>query len=255
MCLIALALHAHPRFRLVVAANRDEFHARPSAPASWWDDAPDVFGGRDLQQHGSWMALARDGRWAAVTNVRRMVTPDPQAPSRGSLVADYVRGTATAPVYVRQLAAQAPRYAGYNLLTGDAGSVVYSSNTPQSQEQVLMPGVHAVSNASLDTPWPKLVRLRAGLARWCEDGADDFRPLFALLGDEHIAGDDELPDTGVGLQMERFLSPPFIRDGRYGTRCCTVLAIDNDGAVHYHERRFGPAGAFQGETIEFLQLG
>lgn len=254
MCLIALALHAHPRYRLVVTANRDEFHARPSAPASWWDDAPDLFGGRDLQQHGSWMALARDGRWAAVTNVRRMVPPDPLAPSRGRLVAEYLRSSTSADAYVQALTADAARYAGYNLLTGDATRVIYSSNTPHPQQQVLRPGIHAVSNTSLDTPWPKLLRLRTGLARWCAAGDEDFTTLFSQLADDAPARDDELPDTGVGLEMERFLSSPFIRSDRYGTRSCTVLAVTTTGAVHYHERRYGPQGVYQGETVEYLQL-
>lgn len=254
MCLIALAVHAHPRYALVLTANRDEFHARPSAPASWWDDDPHIFGGRDLQQHGSWMALARDGRWAAVTNVRRMVPPDPQAPSRGQLIANYLRGTLGAEEYVRDLAQDAPRYAGYNLLTGDAHGVIFSSNTPEARMQRLSVGTHGLSNASLDTPWPKLLRLRTGLQRWCDAKEDRFTDLFSLLGDTTPAPDDQLPDTGIGRAMEQLLSPAFIRGDRYGTRCCTVLAMTHEGEVHYHERRFGPMGHYQGETVEYLQL-
>ncbi|HEX4895988.1 MAG TPA: NRDE family protein [Solimonas sp.] len=254
MCLIAVALDAHPRYRLVLAANRDEFHARPAAPASWWDDAPQIFGGRDLQQHGSWLAINRAGHWAAITNVRRMVPPDPQAPSRGALVADYLRGTQSAVDYARVLQARPQRHAGYNLLLGDRAHVVYSSNTPQPAHRTLSPGVHAVSNASLDTPWPKLLRLRQALADWCAAGQDEFAPLFHALSDTRSAADAELPDTGVGLEMERFLAPPFIYGERYGTRCCTVLALDHDGRGLFHERRFGPNAAPQGETRERLEL-
>ena len=255
MCLIAIALDAHPRYRLVLAANRDEFHARPTAPASYWDDTPQLFGGRDLQQHGSWLACTRDGRWAAVTNVRRMVPPDPQAPSRGRLVVDYLRGHDPASSYVSDLRTQAPRFAGFNLLAGDRHDVWYASNWPEYAQQKLNPGVHAVSNASLDTPWPKLVQLKSRLQRWCDEGETDFAPLFAALADPLVAADAGLPDTGVGIEQERFLSATFIRGETYGTRCCTLLTIDGSGHASFHERRFGPNAAFLGETSEYLQLG
>lgn len=252
MCLIALALDAHPRFRLVVAANRDEFHNRPAAPASWWDDAPQIFGGRDLQQHGSWFACSRDGRWTAVTNVRRMVEPDPGAPSRGALVTNYLRSHHGADAYVAQLADSAPHYAGFNLLAGDLQTVEYASNQTAWQRKTLTPGVHAVSNASLDTPWPKLLRLRAALQTWCDTASSDREQLMTALGDDRAVADDALPDTGVGLEMERFLAPPFIRGPHYGTRCCTLLLVTTAGETWFHERRFGPGGVFLGETLEQL---
>lgn len=255
MCLIAFALDAHPRFSLVLAANRDEFHARPTAPASYWDDAPQLFGGRDLQQHGSWLACARDGRWAAVTNVRRMEPPDPRAPSRGALIADYLRGDLDAAGYVQWLQGEAMRYAGFNLLLGGPGGAWYLSNRPELSARPLPAGVYAVSNASLDTPWPKLIHLKSRLRQWIGDGDTDFAPLFAALADPSPATDAELPDTGIGLQRERFLSSPFIRGSEYGTRSSTVLAIDGSGHAHFHERRFGPEAAFLGETLEYLQLG
>jgi uncharacterized protein with NRDE domain len=254
MCLIALALDAHPRFSLVLAANRDEFHARPAAPASYWDDSPQIFGGRDLQQHGSWLAIARDGRWVAVTNVRRMVLPDPSAPSRGELASGYLRGTLDARAYGESLAARAERYAGFNLLLGDRDGVWYLSNQPGFRMQRLTPGQHAVSNASLDTPWPKLRHLKSRLGQWCADGETDTTGLFAALADPHIATDAELPDTGVGIEHERFLSPAFISSAEYGTRCSTVLTIDAGGHAVFHERRFGPQATFLGETVEYLAL-
>lgn len=254
MCLIALALNTHPRYSLVLAANRDEFHARPAAPASWWDDAPGIFGGRDLQQHGTWLATARDGRWAAVTNVRRMQLPDPAAPSRGGLISGYLRGDIRARDYAERLAASAARYAGFNLLLGDREGVIYVSNLPQYTMQALTPGVHAVSNASLDTPWPKLVQLKARVAQWCADDERDTAPLFAALADPRVASDAELPDTGVGLEHERFLSPAFIRGPTYGTRCSTVLTIDAGGHASFHEKRYGPDAAYAGETLEYLQF-
>lgn len=254
MCLIALALDAHPRYSLVLAANRDEFHARPTAPASYWDDSPQIFGGRDLQQHGSWLALGRDGRWVAITNVRRMEQPDPAAPSRGGLVSGYLRSSLGARAYGESLATGATRYAGFNLLLGDRDGAWYLSNKPQFAMQPLTPGLHAVSNASLDTPWPKLVRLKSQTAQWCADGDTDPAPLFAALSDSHVAADAELPDTGVGLEYERFLSSAFINSAEYGTRCSTVLTIDAGGHAVFRERRFGPHAAFLGETVEYLRL-
>lgn len=254
MCLIAVALNAHPRFPLVLAANRDEFHERPTADAGWWPLDPHVFGGRDLRQGGSWLALARDGRWAVVTNVRRMVPPDPRAPSRGQLVADFVRADIGAHDYATALQAQAGAYAGFNLLVGRGTEAVYATNHPAFRTQALAPGVHAVSNASLDTPWPKLNRLRSALTAWCEIGDEAFAPLLSALADDRPAADAELPDTGVGTDMERFLSPPFIRSDRYGTRASTVLAMTADGEVTFVESRFGAGGVPQGETRETLQL-
>ncbi|WP_028008898.1 NRDE family protein [Solimonas flava] len=255
MCLIALALDAHPRYSLVLAANRDEFHARPTAPASWWDDAPQIFGGRDLQQHGGWLAASRDGRWAAVTNVRRMELPDPAAPSRGALIANYLRAETGAQDYGASLAAGARRYAGFNLLLGDRRGVWYLSNWPEFTMQPLAAGVHAVSNASLDTPWPKLVRLKSRVSQWCADAETDTGSLFAALADPRRAADEDLPDTGIGLERERFLSAPFIRSAAYGTRSSTVLTIDAGGHAGFHEKRYGPDAAYAGETLEYLQLG
>lgn len=254
MCLIAFALSAHPRYRLVVAANRDEFHARPTAEAGWWKDAPDLYGGRDLLQNGTWMACHRDGRWAAVTNVRRMELPDPKAPSRGALVADFLRGNRSATEYAASLSDNAARYAGFNLLLGDAprdgAETVYIGNQSVMPPRKLHSGVHAVSNASLDTPWPKLLRLRETMGRWCDAGTESTAPLFEALADEARIGDAELPDTGVGLELERLLSTPFIRSADYGTRACTVLTIDLAGTLRFEERRFGSNGLALGVRAE-----
>ncbi|MFA5940005.1 MAG: NRDE family protein [Sinimarinibacterium sp.] len=254
MCLIALALNAHPRYALVIAANRDEFHDRPAASADWWPAQPDVFGGRDLQQGGSWLAVARDGRWAVVTNVRRMVPPDPRAPSRGGLVAGFFGAPRSPAGYVAELGAAAPSYAGFNLLVGAGTQAVYATNHPQFRSAPLAPGIHAVSNASLDTPWPKLNRLRGALTQWCGGGRDEIDDLLAALADDHPAADRELPNTGIGLELERLLSSPFIRSPRYGTRASTVLAVGRDGRGHFVERRFGADGTVSGETVQVLEL-
>lgn len=245
MCLIGIAYKVHPACELVLSANRDEFHHRATAPASWWTDAPQVYGGRDLAQGGGWMALSRQRRMAAVTNVRRMVPPDPRAPSRGALVADFVRGTQGAAEFAQQLRAGATRYAGFNLLLWDGDVLLHVTNQLDFLVEPVPPGVHGLSNATLDTPWPKLTRLTAGLRGWQpEQGAP---ALFSMLADERPATDAELPDTGVGREMERFLSSPFIRGEGYGTRASSVLLIGAQSA-QFHERRFGPEGLVLGES-------
>lgn len=249
MCLIALAWQAHPQYRLVLAANRDEFHHRPSAAAAAWPDAPRVFGGRDLAQHGSWLAAARDGRIAAVTNVRRMIPPNPYTPSRGRLVADFVRGTLSARAYAEHLEGGAALFSGFNLLLIENDTALYITNQPGYRIETLRPGVHGLSNASLNTPWPKLRRVRDGLSTWVAREQRETEDLFRLLADDRPAADAELPDTGVGLEMERFLSSPFIRGGHYGTRCSSLLTLSN-GDLRFRERRFDAEGQCQGETDE-----
>lgn len=250
MCLISLSWRAHPRYELVLAANRDEFHHRPTAAAGWWADAPEIFGGRDLSQGGGWLAVSRRRRLAAVTNVRRMVQPDANAPSRGALVADFMRNTQSAAEFAKRLRGRADAYAGFNLLLYDGESLVYATNHDGFHSERLTPGVHAVSNAALDTPWPKLVRLRDRMTDWSQQAQTDDKTLFDALSDDQIAADSALPDTGVGIELERLLSPAFIRGPQYGTRASTVVALDTDGTFQFSEKRFGPNGAAAGESRE-----
>jgi uncharacterized protein with NRDE domain len=242
MCLIALALDAHPSYRLVMAANRDEFYARPTASAGWWADAPDVLAGRDLREGGTWMGVTRGGRVAAVTNYR-----DPGfaqlagAPSRGALVADFLRGSADAESYAHDLAGRAARYNGFNLLVGDEDGLFYLSNRTPGVRR-LQPGVYGLSNALLDTPWPKVVRAKAAMgdALAAAEGDGWDAPLWDALADRVIAADDSLPDTGVGAERERQLSAPFIRTDAYGTRVSTILTLTRDGDVRFVERTIAP---------------
>jgi uncharacterized protein with NRDE domain len=257
MCLIALALDAHPAYRLVVAANRDEFYARPTAPAAWWDDAPEVLAGRDLREGGTWMGVTRGGRFAAITNYR-----DPGfaqlagAPSRGALVADFLRGGADAQAYAHEVAARAAEYNGFNLLVGDEGGLFYLSNRAPGVRR-LEPGVYGLSNALLDTPWPKVLRAREAvadaLARARGDGWESG--LWEMLADRVIAADDALPDTGVGAERERLLSPPFIRTDVYGTRASTVLTIARDGEVRFVERSAAPGQEGWTESRHAFRIG
>lgn len=258
MCLIALALDAHPHYALVLAANRDEFHHRPTAAADFWMDTPQIFGGRDLQGHGTWLAVTRRGRWAAVTNVRRMVPPDPAAPSRGQLVSDFLQSPESAANHAEMLRARVTDYAGFNLLLGEGRVVRYVSNhAAGGVAAVLQPignGIHAVSNDALDTPWPKLCSLRAQMQQWCQAGERDLRPLQAALQDDVQAADEALPQTGVGLAMERFLSPIFIRGRDYGTRASTILTISHKGVLSFDEWRWGAQGTSQGHTHQSWAL-
>lgn len=246
MCLIGVAWRADAQHELVLAANRDEFHDRPSAPAAPWDDAPQVFGGRDLRSGGSWLAVSQRGRLAAVTNVRRMIPPNPAAPTRGALVADFVRGDAGAAAFAEGLRAKAEAYSGFNLLLYDGRELLYVDNHPEFEVARVAPGVHVVSNDQLDTPWPKSLRLKAVLER-----TRDRAALFEALADRRPARDAELPDTGVGLELERMLSPAFIVSPGYGTRCSTVVALGPAG-IDFVEKRFRPSGELDAETARVL---
>ncbi len=248
MCLVALAWKTHPRWRLVLAGNRDEFHARPTAPLAPWDDAPCLIAGRDLQSGGSWAGVGPAGRLAVVTNVRDPgLAAPPGAPSRGALVAGFLGSTDSAEAAAAALQAQAGRFAPFNLLLADATQCAYIGNWPAPTVRAVAPGVHGISNGPFDDPWPKTRRLCVALSAWLQGDAEDPAPLWDALADEHLAPDPDLPRTGVPLDLERRLSATFIRDGRYGTRASTLIAIDHAGTGWIAERRFGPQGRFDGE--------
>lgn len=247
MCLVTLAWKAHPRWRLLLAGNRDEFHARPTAALAHWPGSG-IRAGRDLKSGGTWVGLDDRGCAAVVTNVR-----DPFAttggPSRGALPVGFFETAADALVHAETLAAGAEAYAPFNLLIADADACAYVGNHPRVERRAIAPGVHGMSNGGFDVTWPKTRRLSAAMEEWIEHGRDDFDPLWRALADERIAPDEELPDTGVGLELERMLSAAFIRGTAYGTRASTIIAIDHEGKGWIHERRFGPDGIFLGETV------
>ncbi len=239
MCLIALAWKAHPDFPLVVAANRDEWRARPAAPAGWWADRPEILAGRDLEAGGTWMGVTRSGRFCAVTNFRDPSDKRTTARSRGELVAAFLAGAEPPRAYCESLAARSGDYNGFNLLAGDGESLVYFGSREGDARDV-EPGVHALSNHLLDEPWPKVRRAREALRESVGDGDE---PLFAMLSDTTPGGDGELPDTGVGLAWERRLSPALILGEDYGTRASTVLRISAGGEVRFEERTRNATGA------------
>jgi len=238
MCTLLLAWQVDPARPLIVAANRDEFRARPSAVAHFWPEAPQLLAGRDLLAGGTWLGVTRQGRFAALTNVREpAVAAPPGAPSRGRLVLDFLRGAAPPADYLAGLDAGA--YAGFNLVVGDVDALWYLGNRC-GEPRPLTPGVHGLSNAGLDTPWPKVRRGRARLGELAGAGRATPTALLALLADERAADDVELPDTGVGLALERLLSPLFIAGAAYGTCSSTALVFHADGRVEFRERTTGP---------------
>jgi uncharacterized protein with NRDE domain len=245
MCLALIAIEAHPTFTLVVAANRDEFHARPAAPAAWWDEG--WLGGRDLAAGGAWLGIARDARWALVTNFRDPSRNKPDAPTRGSLVPAALADPAPPAESLARIVRSATAQNGFNLVVGTGSDACWGSNRANGARQ-LPPGIHGISNALLDTPWPKVTRTKSALQAWCARGDADLAPLFALLGDRVRAPDDLLPSTGIPRERERLLSSPFIVDDGYGTRCSTVLTIDRDDGACFVERTFDPRGAPVGEV-------
>jgi uncharacterized protein with NRDE domain len=248
MCLAILALDVHPRYAVVIAANRDEFHARPAAAAHWWDEG--WLAGRDLAGGGTWLGVTRTGRWALLTNVRDPARFDPRAPSRGMLVTQVLAGPGAAGALIPALVAASVRHNGFNLLGGDTADAYWASNR-NAGAHALVPGVVGLSNHLLDTPWPKVVRTKAAVGAWCTAsprGGPELEPLFEILRDRTPASDAELPATGIALDRERLLSAPFIVSDSYGTRCSTVLAIGHDGSARFVERSFDPAGREAGEV-------
>lgn len=238
MCLIAFAWQAHADYPLVVVANRDEYYARPTQAAHFWDDQPQIFGGRDLTAGGSWMALSANGRFAALTNFRDAANINPDAKSRGSLVSDFLISDLCAKDYALSIRPQAASYNGFNLIVGDGKQMVYYCNQLQDIS-ILQPGIYALSNALLDTPWPKTRSARAKLGNWLKQpgGIDS---LLQLLNDPQTVEDELLPDTGIPYAMEKALSAQFIKLDHYGTRCTTALIINREGNAEFIEQRHYP---------------
>ena len=237
MCLILVGIDARPGSRVLLLANRDEFHARASAAAAPWSEDARVLGGRDLVAGGSWLAVRGGGRFAAVTNLRNGVSA--AAPrSRGDLVRDYALGEMPARAYLEGLMPRLAQFAPFNLIAGDAGAVFALDGVTRSVRQ-LAAGLHVIGNGPLDAQWPKARRLRLRAETALRADAGDTG-LLALLRDPTQAPDDELPDTGLGLERERLLSSIFITGEQYGTRASTVLDIGSDGAARFHECGFGP---------------
>lgn len=246
MCVIVVAWRVSADYPLVVAANRDELFQRPTAPASFWEDAPHVLAGRDLQAGGTWLGVTRGLRFAALTNIREPHLFNPEAPSRGMLVSDFLTGRRRSDTYLRSVARVGKQYNGFNLLAADRDSLYYYSNRGDAPRE-LPPGIYGLSNNQLDTPWPKTEAAKSFFAHALRS-LPDLEPCFRLLSDDEMARDEELPDTGVGLEWERVLSAIFVKSPEYGTRSSTILAVRADNSVRFVERRFGSDGSPAGGT-------
>jgi len=249
MCLLVVAYDVDPAYRLVLVGHRDEFHARPSAPLGWWDQPAGILGGRDLQAGGTWLGLDRQGRLGVVTNFREAGSQRPGAPSRGLLIPGFLGGTASAESYAAALPGRAAGYPGFSMLAFDGETLAYCSNRPTPASAALPSGTYGLSNAGLDTPWPKVVRTRERVRSLLESGRALPHRLFAALADRQPGPDDELPDTGIGAETERLLSSPFIVSRDYGTRCSTLVLVGRDGTVRVEERRYSPEGETTGRTM------
>ena len=235
MCLILFAYNVHPAYRLILAANRDEFYDRPSTPADFWIRYPHVLAGVDLKEKGTWLGVTGSGKIAAITNYRDPDSWKADAPSRGRLVSRYLTGSDNPEKYLKRVSKKAHSYNGFNILLGDAEDLFVYSNRGEIQK--LSAGIYGLSNRLLDTPWPKVTRgkklLKAALKKKGHEMEDS---LFAMLEDRRVPPDDDLPQTGVGLEWERLLSPMFITSPVYGTRSSTILLIGKNRRVIFVEK-------------------
>lgn len=237
MCLIFFSYNLHPTYRLIVAANRDEFYERPTKSLDFWEDMPEILAGRDLKGMGTWMGITKTGRFAAITNYRDPRSQKTDAPSRGLLVSRFLSNDMSAESYLESLQAAGHEYNGFNLLVGDSNSLCYYSNKADGVRQIL-PGIYGLSNHLLDTPWHKVEKGKAALTTLFSEKEINTDAIFEVLEDKEYPPDDRLPDTGVGLTWERILAPIFVRSENYGTRSSSVLLVKKMHDISFTERTF-----------------
>jgi len=252
MCIILFSYKSNPEYPLILASNRDEFYDRPAAPATFWDDEPELLAGRDLKECGTWLGITKSGRVASLTNFRAPHSVMENAPTRGALVTGFLKGRDAPTAYIEKICRNATQYNGFNLLFGYFDDLYYFSNKGNIFEQVA-PGLHGLSNHHLNTPWPKVAEGKRKLGGLLS-GGNSFSPeaIFEVLASTTRPADDVLPDTGVGIEWERILSPIFVESPVYGTRFSTVLLVDKDGNVTFIERvlNHGPEH-FETRKFEF----
>ncbi|WP_153733591.1 NRDE family protein [Sporosarcina obsidiansis] len=238
MCLLAFQLQSHPKYKLILMANRDEAYHRPTAPAEFWSDHPNILAGRDLEQMGTWLGINKQGRIAALTNFRDPSLPITGKQSRGHIVSSYLQSNVAPRVFLEQLHENRNNYTGFNVLAGSSEELFYYSNVEQTIVH-LSKGTYGLSNALLDTPWPKVEATKNFLRDYSNSTEEiDVDTLFETMQRAEGFPAETLPDTGVGREMESFLSSIFIASEKYGTRCTTVILIDNDDQVYFEERTF-----------------
>ena len=252
MCLILVVWRRHPQYPCLIAANRDEFHGRAAEPAHWWRDRPQILAGRDLAAGGTWLGITRSGRFAALTNYRSPQHKRTDVPSRGGLVTDALESRGPAEDDLDRLQRIGPGYNGFNLIFSDGQHLAVHESVPGTG-RVLAPGIYGLSNHVLDTPWPKVERAKARLHALLDQSIDPSAVLD-LLRDDRPAPDEHLPGTGLSLEWERLLSSAFIRGSDYGTRCSTVVRIDQRGKVYFDEWSWDASGAESGRASFQFQI-
>ncbi len=247
MCLITFAYKTNPKYKLILGANRDEFYTRPTAVAHWWKDHPNILGGRDLQEKGTWMAIHRNGCFALVTNYRDIKDIKPDAQSRGNLPVNFLLSTKSPTDYSEKVYKEGFTYNGFNLITLDE-EIAHVSNY-DTQVNLLNPGVYGLSNALLDTPWPKVIRANHSLNTLIQQRFE-LTHLIELMQDTNTADDQHLPETGLDYDREKALSAMCIRTPDYGTCCSTAITIDYEGNVEFLEKSY-PVGNRSEGTVHF----
>jgi uncharacterized protein with NRDE domain len=252
MCLILWANDCHPKYKLVLMANRDEFYARPTSPAAFWAECPSILAGKDEKEGGTWMGITTKGRWGALTNYREPFDHDPQAPSRGHLVQKYLESSITAENYMQNLLAEDQPYNGYSILAGTCNQIYYFSNREKVVREVDK-GVHGLSNGLLDTPWPKVTKGKKALIAALRKVNLDVEDLFTIMADREPPADHELPHTGMSLELERMLAALHVESETlgYGTRSTTIMLIDHRHKVQFWERSFAPSQAGSSNEVYY----
>jgi uncharacterized protein with NRDE domain len=237
MCIILFAINQHPQYKFIVAANRDEFYERPTAPADFWTENPNVLAGKDLVYGGTWLGVSRTGRFAAVTNFRNPNQPKGEL-SRGNLCKDFLFSTESPQTYLQQIKSDKEKYTGFNLIVGEFSNEMNLSYYSNVSDEIitLNSGIYGLSNHLLDTNWHKVANGKSAFAAALEDVSSDR--LFEILANKTLANDDVLPNTGVGVERERVLSPIFIETPIYGTRCSTLILVDHTDNITFIERNY-----------------
>ncbi|MDO6514930.1 MULTISPECIES: NRDE family protein [unclassified Neptuniibacter] len=257
MCLIAFAYNSHPKYSLILIANRDEFYQRPSDLLSFWQDEPKVLAGRDCEKSGTWLGITTTGRFSAVTNYRDgHKTTNKSLRSRGELTRNFLCTNISAQHYLQQLASEQMEFSDFNLLLGDQSGFYYASNK-RTETQKLEPGLYALSNALLDTPWPKVRHVKTQLSHAIKNKNLDIESLIGIMSDQTQAAIEQLPDTGVSPEWEKILSSIFIKTSNYGTRATTVLLQEKDGTTQILEQSYGADGKIsrQEQLIQVPPIG
>ncbi len=250
MCLINFQLNDHPIYKLVMIANRDEFYMRPTESAHFWKDEPQVLAGRDLMQMGTWLGVNKAGRIAALTNFRDPSAPEANKISRGSIVRHFLSTEMDPRLFLENLIPE--DYAGFNILAGDTNRLFYYNNL-EAKTSEIESGIHGLSNHFLDTPWPKVVKGNMYLERYLSETEEvSMNDLFEILQDAEESADIDLPNTGIGTEFERILSPMFIKTPEYGTRSSTVVLISHDDEISFAERVYNSGNLQEDNRFKFF---